>query len=119
MAINFKDFADDKTSGQIGLVMCLASSVVAIGISYVTDHLRKHIKLTLVILLVLEFLSFLWLTLICAKVIPFRYLFFLSSNSKDGFRLENVLTRMELFWFFDIIKILKEGAPSKSMNYVT
>ena len=117
MAINFKDFADDKTSGQIGLVMCLASSVVAIGISYVTDHLRKHIKLTLVILLVLEFLSFLWLTLICAKVIPFRY-FFLSSNSKDGFRLENVLTRMELFWFFDIIKILKEGAPSKSMNYV-
>ena len=76
MPINFKDFVDDETSGQIGLIMCVASSVVAIGISYVTDHLRKHIKLTLVILLVLEFLSFLWLTLICAKVIPFRYFFF-------------------------------------------
>ena len=94
MAINFKDFADDKTSGQIGLVMCLASSVVAIGISYVTDHLRKHIKLTLVILLVLEFLSFLWLTLICAKVIPFRYLFFMSGSchldraSNDEFSIE-------------------------------
>ena len=107
MAINFKDFADDKTSGQIGLVMCLASSVVAIGISYVTDHLRKHIKLTLVILLVLEFLSFLWLTLICAKVIPFRYLFSLFANSRDEFRLENVLTRMELFGFFGIIEIQK------------
>ena len=80
MSINFKDFVDDETSGQIGLIMCVASSVVAIGISYVTDHLRKHIKLTLVILLVLEFLSFSWLTLICAKVIPFRYVLFLSAS---------------------------------------
>ena len=87
MSINFKDFVDDETSGQIGLIMAVASSVVAIGISYVTDHLRKHIKVTLVILLVLEFLSFLWLTLICAKVIPFRYLFSMLflSYSPHGF----------------------------------
>ena len=73
MAINFRPLGvNDETSGYIGLVMGVASCIVAIGISYVTDHLRKHMKLTLVILLVLEFLSFLWLTLICAQIIPYR-----------------------------------------------
>ena len=71
MAINFRPLGiNDETSGYIGFYMVIASAIVAIGISYVTDHLRKHMKLTLVILLVLEFLSFLWSTLLCAKIIP-------------------------------------------------
>ena len=73
MAINFRPLGiNDETSGYIGFYMVIASAIVAIGISYVTDHLRKHMKLTLVILLILEFLSFLWLTLLCAKIIPFN-----------------------------------------------
>ena len=73
MAINFRPLGvDDEESGYVGLVTCLATAPIAISMAYLTDHFRKHMKVTLVILLVLEALSFTWLTLLCDKIIPFR-----------------------------------------------
>ena len=73
MAINFRPLGvDDEESGYVGLVTCLATAPIAILTAYLTDHIRKHMKVTLVILLVLEALSFTWLTLLCDKIIPFR-----------------------------------------------
>lgn len=73
MTLNFVPLGvDDEESGRIGLICCLSSIVLGVGVSYVTDHLRKHMKVTLCILLLSEAASFAWLTLICDKVIPFR-----------------------------------------------
>ena len=73
MAINFRPLGvNDEESGYIGVVICIAPAIVGISVSLITDRLRKHMKLTLVILLILEAISFTWLTLLCEKVIPFR-----------------------------------------------
>lgn len=72
MSINFEPLGvNDEEAGYIGIVACFVSSVFCLLISYITDHLRKHMKVTLVVLLVLETLSWTWLAMICDKIIPF------------------------------------------------
>ena len=73
MAINFRPLGvDDETSGYIGVVTCIVAAVISISVSFATDRVRKHMKTTILMLLVLQSMSFIWLTLLCAKVIPFR-----------------------------------------------
>ena len=72
MTLNFQSVGiSDEESGRIGLAICGASffsgGIFAIG----TDHLKKHMKTTLIILLILEALSFFWLTLIISQVIAY------------------------------------------------
>lgn len=73
MVINFRPLGvSDEEAGYIGIVSCFVSAAVSLSIAYFTDHLRKHMKLTLIILLILETLAWTWLLLICSLVIPFR-----------------------------------------------
>ena len=74
MTVNFQTIGvSDESSGIIGLVICIFSAVGGVAVAYATDHLKKHMKPTLIILLVLEALCFTWLTLIIAQVIPLSY----------------------------------------------
>ena len=74
MTLNFQPLGiNDSESGEIGLVICIACSVIGVIIAYATDHIRKHMKITLITLLVLEALCFTWVTLLVGKVIPFSY----------------------------------------------
>ena len=73
MPINFRPLGvDNEKSGYIGVVICIASAIVGISVSLIADRLRKYMKLTLLTLLILETISFTWMTLLCEKVIPFR-----------------------------------------------
>ena len=72
MTLNFQSVGiSDKESGRIGLVICAASFISGGIFAYGTDHLKKHMKTTLIILLMLEALSFFWLTLIISQVIAY------------------------------------------------
>lgn len=73
MTVNFAPLGvNDEESGRIGLVTCFVCCLIAVAVAYFTDHIRKHIKITLMILLVLASCCFIWLTLLCDKIIPFR-----------------------------------------------
>ena len=71
MTINF-DVLDvgDKTSGYIGVTTIAASIIIGIAVGQFTDHIRKHIKMTLVFILLLSTAANVWLTLLILKIIP-------------------------------------------------
>ena len=74
MTINFKPLGiDDAESGRIGVIAVFVNAVVALSFGYITDRIRKHIKSTLVILISLAALSFLWVLLLCERIIPFSH----------------------------------------------
>ena len=58
----------DSESGWIGVTSVFASCATAFAFAYITDHLRKQIKLTLILLFSAAAAFFVWLTLICLKV---------------------------------------------------
>ena len=84
MSVNFQNIGvSDATSGKIGLTICICCAVGSVIVAYATDHLKKHMKLTLITLLLIEAIFFTWMTLILAKAIPF-YLWQLYVSSVVG-----------------------------------
>ena len=72
LTLNFEPLGvGDKQSGYIGVAATAASIVVGIAVGQFTDHIRKHIKWTLMFILLLSTGAYVWLTLIVLKAIPF------------------------------------------------
>jgi len=63
----------DEQTGVIGFVIALVCSTIAFGVSFSTKYFKRRMKLTLIILLALGGLFFLWLTLICDRIISRSY----------------------------------------------
>eukprot|EP00095_Tigriopus_kingsejongensis_P004501 maker-scaffold427_size174323-snap-gene-0.36 protein:Tk04501 transcript:maker-scaffold427_size174323-snap-gene-0.36-mRNA-1 annotation:"hypothetical protein DAPPUDRAFT_102163" len=61
----------DKIIGHIGLWAIIGNSVAAILVSRIVDSIRGRMKLTLLILMSMGILCWIWLGLICLGVIPF------------------------------------------------
>ena len=73
MTVNFDSLdVGDKTSGYIGVATTAAAIVFGLAFGQFTDHIRRHIKMTLIILLLLSSVSYLLLTLLIVKVIPYN-----------------------------------------------
>merc|ERR1711970_170775 len=71
MVNNFRPLGiSDETIGQIGLFSVLSQCICSIGIGFFTDRLKQHMKLTLLILLMLATGCFVWLMMICLKILP-------------------------------------------------
>ena len=72
MTLNFQSLGvNDETSGYIGVAVCAASIVIGIAVGQFTDHIRKHIKITLIFMLLFSTGAYVWLTLLILKVIPY------------------------------------------------
>ena len=72
MTVNFQTLdVGDKTSGYIGVTATAAGIIIGIAVGQFTDHIRKHIKMTLIFILLLSTGAYVWLTLLILKVIPF------------------------------------------------
>ena len=72
MTVNFDSLGvGDKTSGYIGVATTAAAIVFGLALGQFTDHIRRHIKMTLIILLLLSSVAYLLLTLLILKVIPY------------------------------------------------
>ncbi len=61
----------DKIIGYIGVWAIVANSVGAILVSRVVDSLRGKMKVTLLVLMVAAAACWIWLGLICLRVIHF------------------------------------------------
>ena len=73
MTVNFAIVdVDDTTSGYIGLVCTLSQLVMGLFVAQFTDHARRHIKITLIVMGLVSTLSFTWLLLIIIRMIPFQ-----------------------------------------------
>ena len=73
MAVNFEGLGvGDKTSGYIGVAATAAAIILGLAVGQFTDHIRRHIKMTLIFLLLLSSVSYLLLTLLILKVIPYN-----------------------------------------------
>ena len=71
MIINYTGvFFQDKV-GWLGFWSSIASCVAAFLSGHFADRLTGHFKSSLLILLGIATLSFIWMGLICMKVIPF------------------------------------------------
>lgn len=73
LSVNFASIGvEDKTSGYIGVAAVAAAILLGLAVGQFTDHIRRHIKMTLVFLLLLCSAAYLLLTLIILKVIPYN-----------------------------------------------
>jgi len=71
MVNNFRPLGiSDEIIGQIGLFSVISQCSCSIAIGFFTDRLKQHIKLTLLILLILATACFVWLMMICLKILP-------------------------------------------------
>lgn len=61
----------DKIIGYIGICSIAGNCVASILVSRIVDSLKGKMKLTLSIIMVLGFGCWVWMCLICLKVIPF------------------------------------------------
>ena len=61
----------DKIIGYIGLFSIVGNCVASISVSRLVDSLKGKMKATLCLIMVLGFGCWLWMCLICLKVIPF------------------------------------------------
>ena len=72
MTVNFATLGvGDKTSGYIGVAATAAGIVIGLAVAVFTDHIRKHIKLTIIFILALSTGAYVWLTLLILKVLPY------------------------------------------------
>ena len=85
MTINFNNSLgiDDEESGRIGVLSVAACCIIAFSAAFFTDKVKKHIKLTLLILLLLTAGCFAWMGLLCLKAIPYsRWQLYVSAICK-------------------------------------
>lgn len=61
----------DKIIGYIGIFSIIGNCVTSILVSRIVDSLRGKMKVTLCIIMVLGFICWLWMCLLCLRVIPF------------------------------------------------
>ena len=73
MTINFNNSLgiDDEECGRIGVISVAACCVIAFSAAYLTDKVKKHIKVTLLVLLLLTAGCFAWMGMLCLKFIPY------------------------------------------------
>ena len=73
MTVNFDSLGvGDKTSGYIGVATTAAAIVLGLAVGQFTDRIRRHIKMTLIFLLLLSSIAYCLLTLLILKVIPYN-----------------------------------------------
>lgn len=72
MALNFAPLGvSDSDIGQIGFISVFCQCAMASLVAYGQDYFRDHIKPSLIVLLTLATICFIWLALLCFEVIPF------------------------------------------------
>ena len=72
MALNFQPLGvSDEDIGFLGFLAVFVQCAVAVGVSFVQDRFRNKIKLSIITLLTLASVMFLWLALLCLEVIPY------------------------------------------------
>jgi len=60
----------DRQIGYIGLTSVIAQCCLSMCFGFMTDRLKHYMKLILLLLLVLATCAFIWLMLICLKIVP-------------------------------------------------
>ena len=72
MALNFQPLGvSDEDIGFLGFLSILVQCAVAVSVSFVQDRFRDKIKISIITLLTLASVMFLWLALLCLEVIPY------------------------------------------------
>ncbi len=118
-------FFQDKIIGYIGIWSIIGNCVTSILVSRIVDHLKGKMKITLIIIMVSGITCWIWLGLLCLRVIPFTlrknsHSFFTRLYAKLRFycssalhcdcsgKLANLLIRADLF------RILRRNRVSSS-----
>ena len=100
LTLNFDPLkVGDKQSGYIGVSTTAASIVVGVAVGQVTDRIRRHIKWTLILILLLATGSYIWLTLIVLKAIPFSLAQLYMSTISGG---ATITALMPLFFEYTV-----------------
>ena len=76
MVNNFRPLGiTDKTIGMIGVLAVLGQVILTTLVGFLMDKLKHKMKLTLLILISLATLGFIWLMWICLEVVPHSEVF--------------------------------------------
>lgn len=71
MVNNFRPLGiTDQQIGLMGLFSVISQCICSIGIGFFTDRLKYYMKTILLLLLVLATVCFVWLMLMCLKILP-------------------------------------------------
>ena len=98
----------DQDCGKIGVVMVFVSIFPALVIPMILDRIRKQFKVALVLVLLVTTCSYLWLTLIIVKVIPFNWIQLYVSTIAGGSSL-SVLMPLYFEYTAEICYPVSEG----------
>lgn len=98
----------DQDCGKIGVIMVFVSIFPALAIPMILDRIRKQFKVSLILVLLVTTCSYVWLTLIIAKVIPFNWIQLYVSTITGGSSL-SVLMPLYFEYTAEICYPVSEG----------